>query len=113
MQMGLLEPHIEKLRASYRTRAEAMDDALHKHLSGVAEWTRPNGGYFFWLQFAAGTDTGAQREKARELETGFQAGTLFSSRGQLRNCLRLSFAHYNENERHSRRCRQTAAAVLS
>ncbi len=37
-------------------------------------------------------------ERARELETGFQAGSIFSSRGGLSNFLRLSFAHYGEEQ---------------
>ncbi len=35
---------------------------------------------------------------AHELEAGFQCGTVFSSKGQLDNYLRLSFAHYNEGD---------------
>ena len=97
---GLLEPHIEKLRATYRSRIEAMDTALHEHFDGLAKWTRPGGGYFFWLEFDESIDTSALREKARELETGFQLGTVFSSGGALNNFMRLSFAHYGEDDVH-------------
>ncbi|MDA1064664.1 MAG: PLP-dependent aminotransferase family protein, partial [Proteobacteria bacterium] len=38
---GLLEAHIDKLRAALRGRVEAMDEALHTHFRGLAEWTRP------------------------------------------------------------------------
>jgi len=98
IDLGLLDLHIEKLRQVYRGRVEAMDDALHKYFDGLAEWTRPDGGYFFWLRFDESVDTTPLRDKARELETGFQAGKIFSSKGQLSNFLRLSFAHYNEDE---------------
>ena len=95
---GLLDSHLEKLRSAYRGRVEAMDEALHSHFDGLAEWSRPDGGYFFWLRFDSSVDTAPLREKARDLETGFQAGTLFSSTGQLANFMRLSFAHYNEDD---------------
>ena len=36
-------------------------------------------------------------EKAKEMKTGFRPGVRFSSRGKLKNYLRLSFAHYHEN----------------
>jgi DNA-binding transcriptional MocR family regulator len=95
---GLLVSHIEKLRIAYRCRVEAMDEALHRHFDGLAEWSRPNGGYFFWMRFDESINTVPLRDKAREHETGFQAGTLFSSKGELRNFIRLSFAHYDEDD---------------
>ena len=50
------------------------------------------------MRFDSSVDTVPLREKAREHKTGFQAGTLFSSTGQLANFMRLSFAHYNEDD---------------
>jgi DNA-binding transcriptional MocR family regulator len=95
---GSLALHVENLRRVYRGRVEAMDDALHEHFSGIAEWTRPDGGYFFWIKFHESIDTTPLRDKAREFETGFQDGAVFSTKGQLSNCLRLCFAHYNEDD---------------
>ena len=95
---GSLALHVKKLQRVYRGRVEAMDDALHEYFSGIAEWTRPDGGYFFWVRFDESLDTTPLRDKARELETGFQYGAAFSTNGQLRNYLRLSFAHYNEDD---------------
>jgi 2-aminoadipate transaminase len=94
---GALDSHIEGLRHSYRSRVEAMDEALHEHFDGIAKWTRPDGGYFFWLEFDETVDTVPLRKKARELKAGFQSGSVFSSRGDLNHCLRLSFAHYKED----------------
>ncbi len=93
---GLLEPFVEKLRGRYSARVEAMDRALHEHLGGVATWDRPGGGYFFWLTMPEGVDTSALRGPALEAGTGFQPGAVFSCEGGLKNCLRLSFAHYDE-----------------
>lgn len=95
---GSLETHIEKLRAIYRARVQAMDEALQEHFAAAATWRRPNGGYFFWLQLNEPIDTKQYRQKAREAETGFQPGSLFSSEGQLENHLRLSFAHYSPEQ---------------
>ena len=95
---GSLKSHIQTLQHHYRSRVEAMDEALHEHFDGIAEWTRPNGGYFFWLNFDESVDTAPLREKAREVRAGFQDGAVFSSQGQLGNCLRLSFAHYGETD---------------
>jgi DNA-binding transcriptional MocR family regulator len=98
IDLGLQEAHIKKLRMSYRGRVEAMDETLHRYFHGLASWQTPLGGYFFWLKFADELDTAPLRERARDLQTGFQAGGVFSSKGALRNCLRLSFAHYGEED---------------
>jgi len=93
-----LDAHLCKLRNAYRGRVAAMDDALHEHFDGIAEWLRPDGGYFFWLRFDESIDTTLLQRNAPELETGFEAGGAFSSMGQFKNCARLCFAHYNEND---------------
>lgn len=98
MTLGLLDAHIERLRDTYRGRVEAMDAALKEHFDGLAEWTRPDGGYFFWLRFDDGVDTAPMKDKALKLETGFIAGSFFSGERRLRNYLRLSFAHYSEGD---------------
>ncbi|MGI9271945.1 MAG: PLP-dependent aminotransferase family protein, partial [Woeseiaceae bacterium] len=98
LDMGLQSAHIEKLRSVYRGRAEAMDDALHQHFDGLASWRKADGGYFYWLKFAEDFDAGPLRRRAPELETGFQAGDVFSSQGKCANYVRLSFAHYNEDD---------------
>jgi DNA-binding transcriptional MocR family regulator len=95
---GLLGSHLDQLRSAYRGRVAAMDKALHEHFAGLAEWSRPDGGYFFWMRFDESVDAVPLRDRAREHETGFQAGTLFSSEGQLNNFVRLCFAHYNEDD---------------
>ena len=97
MDSGALAAHVERLRAAYRARVAAMDEALHEHFAGRARWRRPEGGYFFWLEFDGSVDTGPLRKRAAQLETGFQPGTVFSTDGGLANCMRLSFAHYRED----------------
>jgi DNA-binding transcriptional MocR family regulator len=97
IDLGLQRTHVLELRRTYRSRVEAMQESLQPRFGDLATWQRPDGGYFFWLRFDDGIDTAAYRERARELETGFQPGCVFSSDGRLRNFLRLSFAHYDED----------------
>ncbi len=98
IELGLLTGHVAHLRNVYRARLEAMNHSLKKEFGSIAKWTMPGGGYFFWLEFPHGTDATALRERAQKLETGFQAGARFSSRGGCSNFLRLSFAHYAEDQ---------------
>jgi DNA-binding transcriptional MocR family regulator len=95
---GELTDFVEQLRATYARRVEVMDASLREHLGTTARWQRPDGGYFFWLEFAEEVDTAALRAAADRYETGFQPGRNSSSRGALNNCLRLSFARYGEDE---------------
>ena len=98
IDQGLQAPFIQHLRESYARRVEVMDSALQEHFGGRARWLRPGGGYFFWLEFGQGTDTTRLRSRASEFKTGFQPGQNSSSRGKLKNCMRLSFAHYPEDD---------------
>ena len=100
MESGELPPFVAQLRASYAARAEAMDLALHKHLAGFARWRKPAGGYFFWLELAAGVDAGTLQDTARAAGTGFLAGAACCTSEGLKNCLRLSFAHYSVPDIH-------------
>jgi len=95
---GSLHTHIRRIRDVYRGRVAVMDAALHEHFDGIAKWHRPDGGYFFWLQFDESVDTAPLQVKAPVLETGFEAGGAFSSKGRLKNHVRLCFAHYDEDD---------------
>ena len=98
IDLGLQREQVSALRRAYRGRVETMQDALQSHFGDLATWHRPDGGYFFWVRFAEDIDTGSLLDRARDLETGFQPGSLFSSDGRLSNFLRLSFAHYDEDD---------------
>ena len=96
IDMGLQDSFVEQLCDSYRDRVIAMDESLHKHLSAYAKWTRPDGGYFFWLELDESIDAKELRADSFGFGVGFQPGAVFSSSGQFNNYLRLSFAHYGE-----------------
>lgn len=96
IDLGLQGEHLRMLRRALGGRVDAMDHALHSDFNDLATWHRPGGGYFFWMRFDESIDTGALLGPAREGQTGFQPGSLFSSGGRLTNYLRLSFAHYDE-----------------
>jgi DNA-binding transcriptional MocR family regulator len=98
IDLGLQASFLQQLRETYRRRVDVMDDVLHEHLAEQASWRRPEGGYFFWLKFDDSVDTAALRRQAAEFKTGFQPGANFSASGELHNYLRLSFAHYGEED---------------
>jgi 2-aminoadipate transaminase len=88
---GLLETHVPTIRARYKLQRDAMEAALHKHLSGLAQWRRPVGGMFFWLELPAGLDAMALLPKAVDAGMAYVPGEPFFAAAPMRNTLRLSF----------------------
>jgi DNA-binding transcriptional MocR family regulator len=49
LRRGNFRPNLERVRGLLRLRRDAMLDALEQELPG-ANWSRPEGGYFVWLE---------------------------------------------------------------
>ena len=97
IESGGLENNINKLINIYRSRLRVMKSALHEHLPNV-EYSVPHGGYFFWLRLPENTDAKELRKNAQFFKVDFRPGTLFSSRDELKNYIRLCYVHYEEDK---------------
>jgi DNA-binding transcriptional MocR family regulator len=97
IESGGLDNNIDKLINIYRARLHVMNLALGEQLPGV-EYLVPHGGYFFWLRLPEKIDARALRDSAHSFKVDFRPGTLFSSRGELTDRIRLCFVHYEEGE---------------
>jgi DNA-binding transcriptional MocR family regulator len=86
LDRGALEPHLARLREGLKTRRDAMLTALETHLPD-ATWSRPEGGFFVWVQLP-GYQDGREVLKRAEGVTACD-GTRF---GAVSSALRLSFA---------------------
>lgn len=62
---GLLEPQLERLRALYGPRLDAISSALRKHLPD-AQWLEPDGGFFLSVTLPEGVTSQALRTKAAD-----------------------------------------------
>jgi DNA-binding transcriptional MocR family regulator len=47
---GRFEPNLERVCAGLRERRDAMLDGLEQHFPASCSWSRPEGGYFVWLE---------------------------------------------------------------
>lgn len=97
IESGDLEKNIDHLVNIYRSRLNAMDVALRQHLPYVSYCT-PQGGFFFWVRLFEEIDTKDLRQKASQFKVDFRPGALFSSKGGLKNYMRLCFVHYETKE---------------
>jgi 2-aminoadipate transaminase len=56
VRRGAFEPNLERVSGLLRERRDAMLAALDAELAGRAAWSRPEGGYFLWLDLDVDTD---------------------------------------------------------
>lgn len=94
LEEGMQEQYLGTLVATYCARIAALSTALRRELGDAATFVEPQGGYFFWLRLAGALDAEQVAAVAVQHKVGFRPGVRFSSRGELRNYLRLSFAFY-------------------
>lgn len=90
IEAGSLGEHIAVLREEFTSRLNVMDEALRRYIPD-AEYTRPEGGFFFWVRLP-GVDTVVLRSKVKEFDVDYRPGALFSSEGGMKDYVRLSFA---------------------
>ena len=95
LESGDQDRHLERLHDEYRARLASMAAGLRAWFPADATYSVPDGGYFFWIRFPPGTDTGEWRAAAAAASVGFRPGSLFSSTGGFADHLRLSFAFYD------------------
>lgn len=87
------EAHLAKLRATLVTQQSALLASLQKHFPNGYRVTRPEGGYFVWVELPRGVDTLEVHRLALEQGISIAPGPIFSPRREFRNCVRLNYGH--------------------
>jgi 2-aminoadipate transaminase len=95
LRRGMFEPNLERVNGLLRARRDAMLDALERHMPDGAAWSRPDGGYFVWLDLPVDTPALAAAEAAG---VTFVPGTDFFADGSGRQSLRLAFSFVSTDE---------------
>jgi 2-aminoadipate transaminase len=93
---GSFEPNLERIRGLLKRRRDAMQTALARELDGAATWSRPEGGYFLWVDLPA--DSADLLARAEEAGVTFVKGTDFFSDGSGGRSLRLAFSYASPSE---------------
>ena len=94
LRRGNFEPNLERVRSLLGARRDAMLEALEAEIPG-ARWSRPEGGYFIWLELPEGTDTTALLGSAGESGVTYVPGPDF---GGASNTARLAFSFVSLDE---------------
>jgi 2-aminoadipate transaminase len=95
---GAFEPHLEFLASFLRPRRDALLERLEADLSGLAQWTRPEGGYFLWLELPPEVDAGKLNAAATAAGVSFVPGAGFYVGGRGHDTARLSFSFPSVDE---------------
>lgn len=93
---GQLPAHLEKVRAAYRSRKEAMLGALDRYFPKEVSWNRPSSGMFVWVDLPRGYDAANLVRSAIEQDgVAFTPGAAFVAEGgeRLAHCMRLAFSY--------------------
>ena len=90
---GGYDRHLRQLRHTLALQQAAMSCAVQRHFPPGTKASRPEGGYFLWVEFPAGVDTLALQREACLRNISVAPGPMFSARGEFRNCIRLNFGH--------------------
>ncbi|MBA3561745.1 MAG: PLP-dependent aminotransferase family protein [Actinobacteria bacterium] len=95
IERGRFEPNLERVRSELRVRRDAMLEALERELPTGSSWSRPQGGYFIWLDLPQGASASELATRAAESGVGIVRGEDFfpprSGRGD--SSVRLAFSY--------------------
>ncbi len=87
------DAHLARLRKTLASQQSALLASLQKHFPNGYRVTRPDGGYFVWVELPR--DVNALDVHRLALDRGITVapGPIFSPRREFRNCLRLNTGH--------------------
>jgi 2-aminoadipate transaminase len=95
LRRGRFEPNLERVRELLGARRDAMLAALEDELAGGARWSRPEGGYFLWLDLPEDADAADLLVRAEERGVTFVKGADF---GGPPSSARLAFSYVSPDE---------------
>jgi 2-aminoadipate transaminase len=84
---------LQTLTSTYAERRDAMIAALEEHFPAEARWTKPDGGFFVWVELPRYVDCDAMLAEAVERGVTYAPGDGFYPDGRGKNCMRLAFCY--------------------
>lgn len=97
IRRDMLDKHVEEICVGYRAQMETMLSLLGQ-CSGIASYTKPEGGLFIWAELKEGMNALELLKKAIEQKVAYVPGTHFFANGGHENTLRLNFSMSSVDE---------------
>ena len=93
LEHGSYDRHLRKLRTRLKRQGEEMTQAIARHFSSDIKISRPQGGYFLWVELPAHVDALTVTHHALSQHISLAPGPIFSIKQEYRNFIRLNFGH--------------------
>lgn len=93
LEQGGYDRHLRKLRQTLAGQQDAMLAAIARHFPPATRATRPDGGYFLWLELPPGVEAMELHRRAAAQAISVAPGPIFSSRARFEYALRLNYGH--------------------
>ena len=91
LQHGGYDRHLHKLRGALQGQQHAMMAAIARYFPEETRVSRPDGGYFLWLELPARVDSLQLFKLALAQGISIAPGPIFSASGRFGNCIRLNY----------------------
>lgn len=90
---GGYDKHLRQLRHALSDQQTAMIKAVARYFPKGTRATRPDGGYFLWIELPAQVNSLDIHRQALSLGISVAPGPMFSANRSFANCLRLNYGH--------------------
>ncbi len=85
--------HLSQLRQQLYLQRDRLIDGIQTHFPEGTKLTRPQGGYFLWVEMPKGTDSLELYQQALQENISIAPGALFSARDDFAHCIRVNYGH--------------------
>lgn len=92
-----LDEHIEKIKVLYKKRRDLMLEQMDQHFPKCAQYQKPEGGLFVWVELPHSVDTTKLLEKAVARQVAYVPGASFFPGGGVFNTMRMNFSNMPEH----------------
>jgi DNA-binding transcriptional MocR family regulator len=92
LSIGRYEYHLKKLRKALHTQCLRYIQGIVQYFPPDTKVSRPQGGFVLWLELNKKVDAYKLYHLAAKQKISIAPGQVFSSQGQFKNCLRISYA---------------------
>jgi 2-aminoadipate transaminase len=96
MAQGLLEPHIARACAIYKSKAAVAVKAVKQHCGPYVKFREPRGSFYLWLEIDNRVDWPRAAKLAEREGIFFRPGERFMGEPNGRQFLRLAYSHVSE-----------------
>lgn len=93
LQQGGYDRHLRKLRETLEHQQQFMLNAIAKYFPKNTRVTRPNGGYFLWVELPEQVDSLQLFSMALAQGISIAPGPIFSATRRFRHCIRLNYGY--------------------